>query len=130
MTEENRRANVELALARSAEALAAAETLLGSGHPADSISRSYYAMLAAARALLLTEGLESRTHGGVGSLLNLHFVRTGRFPALLARHLARQQEDRLDADYDETAVFTLEMAAQSLETARAFCQACREQTEL
>jgi len=61
----------------AAEKLKGAEVLLSNGLYKDSISRSYYAMFSAARALLAMEGLDSRKHSGVVSLFNRHFVKNG-----------------------------------------------------
>lgn len=52
----------------SKEKLESAKILLKSKKYKDSVSRSYYAMLSVARALLATRGLGSSKHSGVISL--------------------------------------------------------------
>jgi hypothetical protein len=66
--EEKRRALSLRRLARAKGHLKSARDLLAADDFADSVSRSYYAVFQAARALLATEGLESRKHSGVVSL--------------------------------------------------------------
>jgi uncharacterized protein (UPF0332 family) len=76
MSEEPQRKALSLArLKRSKQHLKSARDLLGNDDFADSVSRSYYAIFQATRALLALEGTESRKHSGVISLFNQHFVR-------------------------------------------------------
>lgn len=124
MTEENRELNIALERERWEAALRSAQLLHDGEEFADSITRAYYAALHGARAILLTEGLEARTHSGVAHLLNLHFVRTGRLTPQEARLLTQLQADREAADYDRAAVFTRELSAEVLGRARQFCQIC------
>jgi uncharacterized protein (UPF0332 family) len=116
-------------LCRAQEALQAAEVLLEKGLYADSVSRAYYGMLHSAQAVLLTEGLEPQSHGGVAHYLNLRFVRRGEFPPRQARLFSRMQAEREAADYDRTALFTRDTAEDVLRSAQEFCQTCREVLE-
>lgn len=129
MTSDNQRANIRADLERGDEALRAAQLLLTHGMFADCVSRAYYGMLYHARAMLLTEGLEPRTHGGVAHFLHLNFVRAGAFPPDQARSFSRLQADREDADYESGAVFTAEAATDVLEQAQSFSKACRDLVE-
>ena len=58
------------------EKLASAKILLKEKHFKDSLSRSYYAMFSAVRALLALKELDSSKHSGVISLFNQYFVKT------------------------------------------------------
>lgn len=126
MTEENRERNLQMEWQRALESERAAQVLQRHGLFADSVSRSYYAMLHGARAVLLTLGFEPTTHRGVPHLLNLHFVRTGLFPTSEARNLGQMQADREAADYDRAAVFSETDATEVLATVAAFLTACTE----
>jgi len=64
-------------LENAREKLDAAKDLLDNKHYKDSVSRSYYAIFTAARALLATKKLDSAKHSGVISLFNQHFVKNG-----------------------------------------------------
>jgi len=64
------------------------------------VSRAYYAAFHYARALLLTVGLEPKTHRGVVDLVVEHFERPGRLAPEIASALARLQTFRGLADYD------------------------------
>jgi uncharacterized protein (UPF0332 family) len=104
------------------QALRAAEVLHRSGLYGDAVTRAYYAMLYAARALLATRGVHPRTHGGVLQALGLHYVK----PGLLARDLAKAfglaLESRQRADYGSLIDFSQAQAEEILGSARAFVE--------
>ena len=125
MTEDQKRDNIAAEVARGDGALKSAELLLGAGQLADAVSRAYYAAYHYARALLLTVGEEPRTHGGVERLLQRDFVRTGRLTPEVAATLSRLMTLRQNADYVVEYVFTVAMATDQVDTARAFLAAAR-----
>lgn len=120
MTEDNKRRNIADELRRADESMRSAEALLGLGLHADSVSRSYYAVLHFIRALLLSLGLEAKSHSGVVHLFHGEMVRPGNFPAVHNRALAALQRSREFADYDAAVDFTRPDAEASLADARAF----------
>jgi uncharacterized protein (UPF0332 family) len=63
------------------------------------LSRAYYAGFHAARALLMTRSLQPRSHRGVRSLLEQHFVETGIVPADFGAKLGRLEGFRTAGDY-------------------------------
>jgi uncharacterized protein (UPF0332 family) len=70
-------------------------------------SRAYYAMFNAARALLITEGIDPgsiKTHKTVQRLFSLHFVGRDSFDADDGRALRRAGESRNLADYDDVNI--------------------------
>ncbi len=125
MSPENVRAHVRAEVARGDDALRAARELLKLGLVNDAVSRAYYAALHIARGLLLTEGIEPAAHGGVGSMLGLHFVVPGRLAPVHAKELARLEQFRTEADYNRFFVFTAEGAAEEVAVAESFCAAGR-----
>jgi uncharacterized protein (UPF0332 family) len=64
---------------RAESAIAAADLLCEHGFAKEAVSRLYYYLLYLIRALLLTEGLEPRSHEGGLRLFAQHFVKTGIF---------------------------------------------------
>ena len=75
--DESIKALISYRLESAREKLSAAEYLLEKRHYKDSVSRSYYAIFTAARALLATKRLDSSKHSGVIALFNQHFVKSG-----------------------------------------------------
>lgn len=125
MTGENKKAAVAAELTRCDESLRAAGVLIEAGLLHDAESRLYYAAYHAAVALLLTQGLEPRSHTGVANLMGLHFVKTGRLDAGDARLLARLQKYRVEADYSRDFVLTKEVLEEDLAACRGFVDRVR-----
>ena len=99
MTGENRHANAVAEIGAAREALRASGSLLSLGLHRDAMSRAYYAAFHAARALLLLEGLEARTHAGVLRMVAERLVRTGKLEPKVNVLLAKLQGIRHESDY-------------------------------
>ena len=125
MTEDNQQRNALEELARAETCLNEARTLHTAAFPYGAVSRAYYAVFHAARALLFSVGIEARTHKGIGSSIGEHFVRPGRLSVGMGRVVSRMQRDREDADYATGAVFTQQEAAQLIADADAFVSEAR-----
>ena len=94
------REEIQKELLRGEQALRAAQLLLQQLLLQDALSRSYYAILHAARAALLAEGVAVTSHRGVRRLFGQHLIKAGKLPLSLAEVLADEQDDRILADYD------------------------------
>ena len=125
MTDANTRANVASELARADESMRAARVLVAASLLHDAESRLYYAIYHAAVALLLTEGLEPRSHAGAASLLGIHFVKPGRMDPRDARLFARIQKYHLEADYGRDFVLTEEALVEDLDACQGFLDRAR-----
>lgn len=125
MTQVNESTNACAEMTRGDEAFRAAEELLRLGLFNDAVSRAYYAAYHWARALLFTQGLESKTHRGVIQLLGLHFVRTHRLPADAATILGQLANQREASDYTTALRFDEKDAAEVVQQTRAFIDLCR-----
>ena len=100
MTEASRAEEVRAELRRADKSLQAARSLLQDNFLEDSLSRAYYAILHAARALLLTEGVTVSSHRSVRRLFGFHLIKPGKLSVRFAKILAEEQDDRFLADYD------------------------------
>jgi uncharacterized protein (UPF0332 family) len=123
VTDDNRRRNIGVELARAADALRAAKALVALGLGNDAVSRAYYAVFHYVRALLLTRGVEPKTHAGAVHLLNVEFVRTGLLASSHNRLLAGLQRSRELADYDAAVTFSTEDAVAEVAEAERFMAA-------
>jgi uncharacterized protein (UPF0332 family) len=118
---EQERKNLSLArLSRSRQHLKSARDLLRNDDFADSVSRSYYAIFQAARALMALDGLDSRKHSGVVSLFNRHFIKSGKLDKHWAVVLKDARRSREMADYTDLAEFSREDAEEQVADAEAF----------
>ena len=104
----------------SKEKLSSAKILFENGKFKDSISRSYYAMFTAARALLATKHLDSSKHTGVVSLFNQHFVKEGIVTNELGRILMKGKDLRQDGDYKDFIETSMEEAQEQYNDAEKF----------
>ena len=120
MTGENRLANAQAEIAAAKDALRVAEAALSLGIRRDAMSRTYYAAFHAARALLLLEGLEPKTHAGLQRMLGEYLVRGGRIEAHDALLLTRLQAYRAASDYSYAFEIGAADAEGELSAARAF----------
>lgn len=125
MSPASRAENIAEELAQSAEAMRAAEALVELSLHRDAMSRLYYAVYHAALALLLTEDLEPSTHRGLGVLVGLHFVKTGKVAPQLGVTLRRIQGYREAADYTRGFVIPEDECRKELAEAAAFIDAVR-----
>ncbi|MDI6735822.1 MAG: HEPN domain-containing protein [bacterium] len=110
----------------SKERLKAANLLLENGLYRDSISRSYYAFLDIAEALLLTKDLRPKSHAGTMTLCNNHFVTTGIIDKKYGKWFKRIEKARLEADYDHNKTFTQQDAQEALDEAIEFVKVIEE----
>lgn len=108
MTETDRR------MQTAQDRLAAAETLVEGGYHPDAVSRAYYGVFEAARALLLLEGVETATHAGVGNRLGFHYRED-----IDTRTFTRLRQEREGCDY-ELSVPSEERVRECLQQAKTF----------
>ncbi len=102
------------------EKLKSAIDLLENGDYKDSVSRSYYAIFTAARALLATKQLDSSKHSGVIALFNQHFVKTGIISADVGKLIGKAKLYREQADYGDFFVVSKEEADAQIQAAKKF----------
>ena len=105
---------------RAMKSLKAAELLLTQQFMEDSISRSYYAVLHAAKALLLSKNVEVNSHDAVKKLFGLHFIKTGELEKEYGMILREEQDDRILADYDVNFIPEDDRVFRRLEDAKEF----------
>lgn len=113
-------------LSRAYKNLEVARSLLADEFYEDSVSKSYYALFFAAKALLLTKNLDPKRHSGVISFFSQYFVKTGELEKELAAILKFAQKERISADYDEFYIASPEEAQLQLENAEKFLQRVKE----
>lgn len=130
MNATNRAANAVLERAKGGAAWEEAQLLFDNAKYDGAVTRAYYAAFHYTCALLLTKGLEARSHQALQRLFHLHFIRTKIFPERIGVLLSHAQKAREEADYYPEVTFSREVAqerlqdvSQFLDTARAFLEA-------
>lgn len=87
-------------LTNAEEKLAAAKYLLEGNFYKDSVSRSYYSMFFAAKAILTMKDIYPETHKGVVLQFGLQFVKNGFVEEMYGRAFRIAKEQRETADYE------------------------------
>jgi len=112
--------SIHLRIGLAWDKLSLARKLAADGYYNDAVSKAYYAMFYASRALLLAVGEDPHKHTGVVSLFGEHFVKTGKTDAKFGRTLAVAKRLREESDYDERKHATQEEAEQAIADADEF----------
>jgi len=107
-------------LALAAETLGAADYLLKGGYYNDAVSRAYYAMFYAARALLASRDLHPKGHKGLILQFGLEFVKKGFIEDTYGRALSHAKERRETVDYHIESTMTREEAGIIVSDAQDF----------
>ena len=100
--------------------------LLDHGELEDAVSRAYYAMFHAARAILFSGGLVAKTHRGTISAFGERVVKRGLLGEEYADMLRRAFDLRQRSDYELYAELGEELARQTLKDAERFVEKARE----
>ncbi len=116
-------------LTRAARSIEAAATLLTAGFEEEAMSRTYYAMLYTASALLSAERVRFRKHSSVHAAYGKHFAKSGELDPKYHRWLLEAFDLRGEADYAAEVSFTVEQVEQILARAREFYQAAQSYLE-
>ena len=113
-------------LERAEESIQAARTLISTGHFDFAASRAYYAAFYAARAILLSEGLEFSRHSGVIAAIHQNFVKPRRLDQQYGKDLNWLFELRDIGDYGETRHVPQQDAERAIAAAAQFLKAIKE----
>ncbi len=116
----------EVWLSLSAGKLAEAKDLLRLEHWRGTVSSAYFAMFYAAKAALVSVGVDVQKHKGIGSNLSEHFVKTGLLDQDYNRLLMQAMRAREISDYDPHETITEAGAQQAVANAEKFVEAIKK----
>ena len=120
---------IEILIGRAKRRLDAASHLFKEGFYEDAVSRAYYSMYFAAKALLLKRNITVKTHKGLLSKFGLEFVDKGVVEKYYGRALRIAEELREEADYSTSREITEEEAKSVINDADAFLKRIEEAIE-
>jgi len=104
------------------ECLEEAKNLLSNGFYRGAVSRAYYSMYHAAKALLLTKNITPKKHTGVLRMLGLEFVNKGYLEEIYAEAYKYAFDIRQKADYGVEFKIEKEVAEEVVKNAEIFLQ--------
>lgn len=106
--------------------LRSAKILLDAESYKDSISRSYYAMFTAVRAILAVDEVDFKKHAGVISYFQREYVKTGKFDKRYSKYLSNAFRIRNDTDYADFYIVKRQDAEEQYERAVELLKAIEE----
>ncbi len=121
-------AEVQRHFEQAAECVEDARVLLENDRLAAAVTRIYYAMFHAATAALLAKDIRRSSHHALLAAFGQSFIKTGELDERLYRDLRAAFERRQQADYEAIIEIDRQAAAQLLERAIDFIDACRRLT--
>jgi len=107
-------------LDRAESFLKDARILLEASSYGSSANRSCYAMLSAARSLLVLRGIGADSHEGVKTMISREFIKPGLLPKEMGEVFRNLQSRRMDSDYADYVEITEAEAQDSLVKAERF----------
>jgi hypothetical protein len=107
-------------MARSKEAIQAAEIMFENGMLVFSMNRIYYAMFYAVQALFVLRDVSFSKHGQVKGYFNQNFIKTGIFSPEIGKLYNKAFEYRQKFDYVDFALPERDMVSEYIEEARIF----------
>ena len=110
----------QLYLERAEDTLQDAAQILKMGLILAAVNRTYYGTYYCIHALLLTEGIVTKTHQGANVKFNELFIKTERLPKILSQWASNALELRQQADYDMTSDISDDKAKLLLQNANEF----------
>ena len=113
---------IEILIVRAKRRLDAAYHLFEDGFYEDAVSRAYYSMYFAAKALLLKKDITVKTHKGLLSKFGLEFVNVGVVEEYYGRALRIAEELREEADYSISREITKEEVESIIDDAEKFLE--------
>jgi hypothetical protein len=102
------------------EALEDAQIMLNAGRYKNALTRFYYAVFHAIRAVNTLQGFDSSKHSGVIAYFNQNYVKTGIFPKEASKLIKLASEKRENADYLDFFIASKEDAEAQIENACIF----------
>ena len=129
LTDDERRAIVLYRMENARKMLAEVESHRENGFYNTAVNRMYYACYYAATAMLISIGVEVKSHDGVRLNLGKHVVMQGLLSAELGRFYSRLFSKRSTGDYDDFVNHSLETVDELLPQARVFIDTLISQIE-
>ena len=129
VTEEQRRDIVRYRMENARKMLEEVKSHRSNGFYNTAVNRMYYACYYAATAMLISMGIEVKSHDGVRLNLGRHIVLEGRLSPELGRFYSRLFSKRSTGDYDDFINHTLTTVDELLPQACLFVNTLGEQLD-
>jgi uncharacterized protein (UPF0332 family) len=118
MNEEDRKQYVLQRIETAYEALNSATHSTDGGFLSAATSRLYYAAFYTVKALLVFNGIQTKTHAATLGQFSQHFLKTGIIDKKYVKLLSELFDNRQEGDYEERVVFEEESVRSCFEQVR------------
>ncbi|MBC8520730.1 MAG: HEPN domain-containing protein [Methanomicrobia archaeon] len=112
---------VDFCLDEAERRIDAAKILLNEGYYKDAVSRAYYSMYYASKALLSMKGIQTKTHRGLTSKIR-ELAIEGVIEVEYGKNLTKAEDKREIADYGMYKKFSMEEVRALIEDAERFLE--------
>ena len=129
LTPQQRYVIVTYRLENAQKTLGEIENLVALKYFNTAANRMYYACYYAASALLIANGITTKSHDGVKQMFGLHFIKTGVLPMHLSGTYSNLFKRRLSGDYDDMFDNTLESVSELYPKAQEFIAVVKEKVD-
>ena len=102
------------------------DNLLALKYYNNAVNRMYYACYYAVSALLIANGIITKSHDGVTQMFGLHFIRPGIFPAHYGKNYSQLFRERQTGDYEDLFNHDRESATDLYPKAKELVAAVKE----
>jgi len=117
---------VKASLRLADRALEGARALLDRGEYFGAVSRAYYGIFHATRAILYTYGITTKTHSGLVSLFGEYVIKKGIMSGEFAEILAKALDMRQKGDYEVFTEFKEEEVKRLIADAEKFVESVKQ----
>jgi uncharacterized protein (UPF0332 family) len=122
LTDEERKEVVQYRIEKAKNTFSEIALLTSNALWHNAANRLYYACYYAVTALLIKNGIVTKTHQGVSNQFGLHFVKTDIFSQKEGRLFKNLFELRQDGDYDDWIEITEDDVVPLIEPVRRFIE--------
>lgn len=112
---------VYFCLGEAEKRIEASKILLSEGYYKDAVSRAYYSMYYASKALLSMKGIQTKTHEGLASKIG-EFAIEGVIEREYGKMVTKAKDMRGTADYGMYKEFSIEEVKSLIEDAERFLE--------
>ena len=122
MTDNERVILSAVRLEKAQENLTAAKNLISSGDLHVAVTRTYYAVFHAMRAVLALDGIDRKHHSGVIAEFRQRYIKTGLVRREQSDTISQLSDLRTDSDYDDFFDISREETEEAFRLAEAFVE--------
>lgn len=129
LTDQERIDIVRYRIENAQKTLGEIENLIALKYYNNTANRMYYACYYAVSALLIANGITTKSHDGVKQMFGLHFIKTGVLPMHFSSIYSTLFKRRLSGDYDDMFDNTLESVTELYPKAKEIIVAVKEKVD-